>query len=68
LQFEASAFENSTRGRWLRIEAGDFDADGDIDIILGSLVDIPDYVRPGLKAKWAAKSPSVLLLENNLRH
>ena len=67
LQFESSTFKNSERGRWLRIDAGDFDGDGDIDIVLGALVDMPDQVPIEVKEKWAL-SPSVLVLENMRIH
>ena len=50
------------------MDAGDMDADGDIDLALGSFV----YFEPmgdttGLGKRWLTKGPSVIVLENTTR-
>ncbi|MCW9707522.1 FG-GAP repeat protein [Fodinibius salsisoli] len=52
-------------GRWLTMDVGDFEGDGDLDIVLGN------YSRQfihqqGLQKNWNTKKPFILL-ENNTR-
>ena len=50
------------------MDAGDMDADGDIDLALGSFVYfLPAGDTTGLGKKWLSTSPSVVVLENTLR-
>jgi hypothetical protein len=64
LKFEPSTFRECIAGRWLTMDAGDIDADGDIDIMLGSMIRMPTIVPDFLKNLWETKSPSVLYLIN----
>jgi hypothetical protein len=68
LKFTSYSFPQSTNGRWIVMDAGDMDADGDIDLALGSFV----YFEPmgdttGLGKRWLTKGPSVIVLENTTR-
>ncbi|MBC7688928.1 MAG: VCBS repeat-containing protein, partial [Aquabacterium sp.] len=67
LKFEPSTFKEVNTGRWLTMEAGDFDGDGDTDLILGNAVFFMSALPTSLKNKLEIKSPSVLLLKNTLR-
>ena len=68
LTFEDHSFPESSNGRWIAMDAGDMDADGDIDLALGSFVYfLPDGDTTGLGKKWLSTSPSVIVLENTLR-
>jgi hypothetical protein len=68
LQFEDYSFPQAHNGRWVVMDAGDMDADGDIDIVLGSFVYfIPQGDTTGLGKKWLSTSPSVVVLENTIR-
>jgi hypothetical protein len=67
LSFKAFSFDKVSDGRWLTMDAGDVDADGDIDIILGNAYFTLGYIPEKLKRKWEAGSPSVIILKNNLR-
>lgn len=68
LRFAPSTFVESISGRWITMDAGDLDGDGDADIVLGasnrSFGDVPQ----ALSASWQENGPSVLLLENTVRN
>ena len=57
----------ANKGRWITLEAFDYDHDGDKDILLGSLT-FPNLVPQDLMAKWAADQISILLIQNKLNH
>jgi len=67
MNFTASTFRECISGRWLTMDAGDLDGDGDDDLVLGSLVKIPTPVPDFLKKTWDESGPSVMILKNNLR-
>ncbi len=66
MNFEASTFEGVSRGRWIVMDAADFDGDGDDDIVLGSLAF--EVVPPmGLVQKWAEAGIPYVILENKTK-
>lgn len=68
LKFTDYSFPQSTNGRWIVMDAGDMDADGDIDLALGSFVFFePMGDTTGLGKRWLTKGPSVIVLENTTR-
>ena len=68
LKFEDYSFPEATKGRWAVMDAGDMDADGDVDLVLGSFVYfLPKGDTTGLGKKWLSTSPSVIVLENTIR-
>lgn len=68
LKFEDYSFPEAPSGRWLVMDAGDMDADGDIDLVLGSFVYfLPQDDTTGLGKKWLSSGPSVIILENTIR-
>jgi hypothetical protein len=54
------------KGRWITMEAADYDRDGDVDILLGSLA-FPIRIPEDLFKQWRKEEISVLLLKNNLQ-
>lgn len=67
LQFEPYTFPECVSGRWLTLDAGDLDGDGDEDIALGSLIRMPTAVPDFLKQQWEQKGPSLIVLRNRLK-
>lgn len=68
LKFDDYSFPEATKGRWIVMDAGDMDADGDVDIVLGSFVYfIAAGDTTGLGKKWISGGPSVIVLENTTR-
>jgi hypothetical protein len=66
LSFAPSSFSDVTAGRWMTLDAGDIDQDGDLDLILGNAAFSIGAVPDSLKKKWDEYSPSVLVLKNTL--
>lgn len=64
--FRGFTFEGVTDGRWITLDVGDMDRDGDQDIILGNAVMKFGKVPAALMEKWNMHSPSVVLLENTM--
>ena len=66
--FVEYSFPESINGRWMVMDAGDMDSDGDIDLALGSNVSFkPQGDTTGLSTRWATIGPSIIVLENTIR-
>jgi len=67
VRFRPESLDAGMSGRWLVMDAGDLDGDGDVDIVLGAAnrgaFDAPE----ALKRAWQSRGPAVLLLRNRLK-
>jgi hypothetical protein len=65
-KFETQSIPTAHLGRWIVMDAGDYDQDGDDDIILGSLtMEVPK--KPELVAEWVKKGIPFVVFENKLK-
>ena len=65
MNFEASTFAGSSDGRWIVMDAGDIDGDGDVDLILGSMIFGTDHTA--YFDKWVENGLPFVILENTTK-
>ena len=65
--FEDSTFKESNFARWLLMDAGDIDGDGDEDIVLSSFSYVFTPVPDEHTNFWKEKSTDIMVLENKLK-
>ena len=67
LQFDAAHTPEAADGRWVAMDVGDMDGDGDVDIVLGSFIEGPGAVPNVLMQRWRDLQRPILYLENQLK-
>lgn len=64
--YKKYTFNGFAEGRWLTMDAGDMDGDGDKDIILGNAFIPVGKVPESYIQQWRSRSVSVMILENTM--
>ena len=62
--FKPASLPDAASGKWLTMEAGDFDQDGDIDIVLGSYFHNMEEMKSLITAVNLTAFPQLLVLTN----
>ena len=67
LQFEPKSIKEAYDGKWLVMDAADYDLDGDIDLVLGSspLMSLADPVE--FQSIWSKDPINLMILRNTIR-
>jgi len=67
LEFKASTFPENITGRWLVMDKGDLDGDGDVDVVLGAFNEFPGQRPMKIRTAWKERGASLLILRNTTR-
>ena len=67
LNFKASTISRVKEGRWLCMDTGDLDGDGDKDIVIGSFIRGPSEVPPSFLKVWGNGALPGLVLWNKTK-
>jgi hypothetical protein len=62
--FKPYSFPQAAAGRWLTMDAGDIDGDGDEDIVLGNAKFTLGTVPEAIMQSWSQNAPSFVILKN----
>ncbi len=67
MQFTAHRLPEADRGRWLTMDAGDMDGDGDIDLALGAYNIPQGQIPAATQQAWAQNPTPILILKNKAK-
>ncbi len=66
MKFEKQYIKAANQGRWLCMDKGDFDQDGDTDLVLGNFIYSELPVPDTLQVIWSKAGHEIMFLENGL--
>ena len=67
MQFSAQTLPQAGRGRWLTMDAGDFDLDGDEDLALGAYNIPQGQISADRQTRWTKNPAPILILKNRTK-
>ena len=67
LDFKIQLIRGNDQGRWLVLDQGDIDNDGDIDLITGSFTFAASPVPPELEQRWIKNGVGAVIWENKTK-
>lgn len=66
-RFTASHLPGADQGRWMVMDAGDLDRDGDVDVVIGSFTLSNEGIDPQVLQEWRSSQRHILYLENQTK-
>ena len=64
MNFKPFSVEGADKGRWMVMDSGDYDKDGDEDVVLGSFTLAHEGIDPEVLRSWQESGNHILVLEN----
>lgn len=64
LNFKDYSVDSAYKGRWMVMENGDVDQDGDVDVVLGAFTAGPTNIKNAILQNWIQESVDMLILKN----
>lgn len=65
-RFRSQTTAAAEQGRWMTMTSGDYDQDGDVDLMLGSFIFSPSQTPAAFLKQWEANEMDILVLTNQL--
>lgn len=63
-RFRVLSLPEATQGRWMTMDVADLEADGDPDIVLGAVQNVPGMIPDSVRRQWLTKPVSAMVLRN----
>jgi len=67
LKFRVLSIPECLEGRWMTMDVGDLEGDGDPDIVLGCVLNVPGTIPGAVARQWQLKPVSAMVLRNTVK-